>query len=92
MEDLKAKEKSDKPVRKVRGVVVSDKMNKSRVAKIERKVKHPLVGKVLKKTSKLMFHDEQNLSKIGDEVWITPTRPLSARKSFKLLEILKRAE
>ena len=74
----------------IKCVVVSDKMQKSRVAKIERKVKHPKLGKVIKKTTKIMFHDENNTSHVGDHVVIRETRPLSANKSFELHEITKK--
>jgi len=80
--------KKQKPVR---GFVTSDKMDKTRVATVVRKVKHPGVGKYIKKSTKFMFHDEKNASKIGDEVLITPSRPQSARKSFQLLSIVNEA-
>ncbi len=73
-------------------VVTSDKMNKSRVGEIIHIVKHPVVGKFIKRRSKLMFHDEGNLSKIGDEVLIRECAPKSARKSFELVEIKKQKE
>ena len=82
-------ETKDKTVRNIRCVVVSDKMDKTRVAKLERKVKHPVVRKYMKKTTKYFFHDEKNESKIGDEVLITQGRPLSKRKTFTLHKIEK---
>ena len=81
-----------KKQKSVRGVVTSAKMDKTRVVTVERMVKHPVVGKYIKKTTKFMFHDEKNASKLGDEVLITPSRPMSARKSFRLLSIVKEAK
>ena len=79
--------------RKVReGLVVSDKMNKTVVVEVEDRVKHPLYGKVLRRTSKLKVHDEQNSCGIGDRVLIMETRPLSATKRWRLVEILERAK
>ncbi|MBD3376552.1 30S ribosomal protein S17 [candidate division KSB1 bacterium] len=74
------------------GVVSSDKMEKSRVILIERYVKHPLYKKYVKKTSKFMAHDEANDSHEGDTVRIMETRPLSARKRWRIVEILERAK
>jgi small subunit ribosomal protein S17 len=84
-------ENPTKKARPVRCVVVSDKMNKSRVGQFVRLVKHPRYGKYQRFTTKIMFHDEKNISKAGDEVLITQTRPLSARKKFQLLEIVRTA-
>ena len=81
-----------KKQKSVRGVVTSAKMDKTRVVTVERMVKHPVVGKYIKKTTKFMFHDEKNASKLGDEVLITPSRPMSARKGFRLLSIVKEAK
>ena len=79
--------------RKVReGIVVSDKMDKSIVVKVERKMKHPIYGKFLKRTTKFMAHDEQNDCHIGDRVKIMETRPLSKNKCWRLVEILERAK
>jgi small subunit ribosomal protein S17 len=79
--------------RKVReGLVVSDKMNKTIVVEVEDRVKHPLYGKVLRRTSKLKVHDEQNACGIGDRVMIMETRPLSATKRWRLVEILEKAK
>lgn len=74
------------------GTVVSDKMNKTIVVQIERKVKHPLYGKYVKKFSKMYAHDEDNACKIGDLVVIKQSRPLSKTKRWMLVEILKREE
>lgn len=78
-------------VKAVRCTVTSDKMNKSRVAVAERLVKHPIVGKYQRRRTKLMFHDEQNVSRVGDEVLIKQTRPLSCRKKFMLVEVVRKA-
>jgi small subunit ribosomal protein S17 len=74
------------------GVVVSNKMEKSIVVAIRRKVKHPIYGKFVNKTTKLMAHDEENACKIGDTVRIAETRPLSKNKSWRLVEIIERAK
>jgi len=74
------------------GLVVSDKMNKTVVVEVEDRVKHPLYGKVLRRTSKLKVHDEQNACGIGDRVMIMETRPLSATKRWRLVEILEKAK
>jgi len=81
-----------KMVRTVKGEVVSDKMDKSIVVKIERKVKHPVYGKYVVKSSKLMAHDENNECKTGDIVTISETRPLSKSKSWVLEAIDERAK
>jgi len=79
--------------RKVReGTVVSDKMDKTVVVQIEDRVKHPLYGKVLRRTSKLKAHDEQNTCRTGDRVSLMETRPLSATKRWRVVEILERAK
>lgn len=79
--------------RKVReGTVVSDKMDKTVVVEIEDRVKHPLYGKVLRRTSKLKAHDEQNSCRIGDRVSLMETRPLSATKRWRVVEIVERAK
>jgi small subunit ribosomal protein S17 len=74
------------------GVVVSNKMDKSIVVAINRKVKHPIYGKFVSKTKKLMAHDEENSCNIGDTVRIMETRPLSKNKSWRLVEIIERAK
>ena len=82
-----------RPRRKVReGLVVSDKMDKTVVVEVEDRVKHPLYGKVLRRTSKLKAHDEQNSCGVGDRVMIMETRPLSATKRWRVVEILERAK
>lgn len=74
------------------GVVTSNKMEKSIVVSIERKVKHALYGKFLKKTSKFVAHDEENSCNKGDTVKIMETRPLSKNKNWRLVEIIERAK
>ena len=79
--------------RKVReGLVVSDKMDKTVVVEVEDRVKHALYGKVMRRTSRLKVHDEQNDCGIGDRVQIMETRPLSATKRWRVVEILERAK
>ena len=79
--------------RKVReGLVVSDKMDKTVVVEVEDRVKHALYGKVMRRTSRLKAHDEQNECGIGDRVQIMETRPLSATKRWRVVEILERAK
>lgn len=73
------------------GKVVSDKMNKSITVMIERRVKHPLYGKYIKRSTKVHAHDENNECNIGDTVTIQETRPLSKTKSWKLLSINEKA-
>ena len=74
------------------GLVVSDKMDKTVVVAVEDRVKHALYGKVLRRTSKLKAHDEQNECGIGDRVQIMETRPLSATKRWRLVEVLEKAK
>jgi small subunit ribosomal protein S17 len=79
--------------RKVReGLVVSDKMDKTVVVSVEDRVKHALYGKVLRRTSKLKAHDEQNECGIGDRVLVMETRPLSATKRWRVVQILEKAK
>jgi len=79
--------------RKVReGVVVSDKMDKTISVQVEDRIKHPLYGKVLTKVSRLKAHDEANEAKQGDRVRIMETRPLSATKRWRLVEITEKAK
>jgi len=79
--------------RKVReGLVTSNKMDKSIVVSVERKLKHPKYGKFLKRTTKLMAHDEKNECTIGDKVKVMETRPLSKSKCWRLIEIIEKAK
>jgi small subunit ribosomal protein S17 len=74
------------------GLVVSDKMDKTVVVVIEDRVKHPLYGKVLRRNSRLKAHDEDNACGVGDRVLLMETRPLSATKRWRVVEILERAK
>jgi small subunit ribosomal protein S17 len=74
------------------GVVVSDKMDKSIVVAVKRKVKHPIYGKFVNKTTKFHAHDEDNTCNAGDTVRIMETRPLSKTKCWRLVEIIERAK
>lgn len=74
------------------GIVVSNKMTKSIVVEVERKFKHPIYGKFLKKSSRFMTHDENQDCGIGDTVRIMETRPLSKNKCWRLVEIIERAK
>ncbi|MCB1053485.1 MAG: 30S ribosomal protein S17 [Acidobacteria bacterium] len=71
------------------GVVVSDKMDKTIVVKVERKVQHPLYRRTMKLSKKFMAHDENKLAKIGDKVEIVESRPLSRRKRWNLVQVLE---
>jgi small subunit ribosomal protein S17 len=83
----------ERNLRKVRvGRVVSSKMEKSCVVAVERKVKHPKYGKFMKKTTKLMVHDENNECGIGDTIRVMETRPLSKNKRWRLVEIIEKAK
>jgi len=74
------------------GVVVSDKMDKTIVVMVEDRVKHPLYGKVITKSERLQAQDEENTAGIGDRVRVMETRPLSAKKRWRLTEIVERAK
>jgi len=79
--------------RKVReGIVVSDKMDKTVVVTIEQRVKHPLYGKVMTKSERVKAHDEANEAGVGDRVRLMETRPLSATKRWRVVEILEKAK
>ena len=73
------------------GTVVSDKMDKTVVVSIERRVQHPVYGKMVRRTKRLKAHDEQNAAKTGDTVRVMETRPLSKDKRWRLVEIVERA-
>ena len=80
-------------MRKTRiGVVVSDKMDKTIVVAIRTRVKHPLYGKIMNRTSKIKAHDEENQCGVGDTVKIMETRPLSKEKHWRLVEIIEKAK
>jgi small subunit ribosomal protein S17 len=78
-------------VRTLTGRVVSNKMQKTIAVEIERLIRHPTYGKYIRRTTKLLAHDERGLSKEGDLVTITPCRPLSRRKSWRLLQVVEKA-
>jgi small subunit ribosomal protein S17 len=83
----------ERKVRKERvGVVVSDKMSKSITVSVELKVKHPMYGKFVSKSTKLTAHDEENVCGIGDTVKIMETRPLSKSKRWRLVEVIEKAK
>ena len=74
------------------GIVVSNKMDKSILVAIKRQIKHPIYGKFIKKTTKLMVHDDQNDAGEGDTVRIMETRPISKNKRWRLIEVIERAK
>jgi small subunit ribosomal protein S17 len=74
------------------GTVVSDKMQKSIVVTVERKVKHPIYGKFIKKTTRFMAHDENGDAHVGDKVRIMETRPISKLKRWRLIEVIEKAK
>ena len=83
----------ERNTRKIKiGKVISDKMDKTLVVAIEESVKHPLYGKVVKRTYKLKAHDEENVCGIGDKVKVMETRPLSKDKRWRLVEIVAKAQ
>ena len=88
--------KSSSPERATRktrvGLVVSDKMNKTVVVAIERRMAHPVYGKMMTRTTRLKAHDEENQAKAGDTVRIMETRPMSKDKRWRLVEIVSRAK
>ena len=90
-----AKSESTDIIRRARkmriGTVVSDKMEKTVVVQIERRVQHPVYGKMVRRTKKLKAHDEENAAKTGDTVRIMETRPLSKDKRWRVVEIIERA-
>ena len=77
---------------KLMGAAYADKMNKTVVVAVENRFKHPLYGKVVRRTSKLKAHDEANAAGIGDRVLVMETRPLSATKRWRVVEILEKAK
>ncbi len=90
---MSAGTQNERGERKTReGLVVSDKMQKTVVVAIEDRYKHPLYGKVVRRTNKLKAHDEANSAGIGDRVLIMETRPLSATKRWRVVEILEKAK
>lgn len=81
----------EKAIRTLAGRVISDKMDRTVTVLVERRVKHPLYGKYIRRSTKLHVHDENNDCNIGDEVTISECRPISKTKSWRLVEIVKRA-
>ncbi|WP_017932848.1 30S ribosomal protein S17 [Nocardioides sp. Iso805N] len=90
MSEQTAEKRNDRKVRE--GLVVSDKMDKTVVVEVEDRVKHALYGKVLRRSSKLKAHDENNEAGIGDRVLVMETRPLSKSKRWRVVEILEKAK
>ena len=88
--EAKAEERGRRKV--LSGIVVSDKMDKTIVVLVEDRVKHPLYGKVMTKSTKLKAHDEENTAGMGDRVRIMETRPLSATKRWRLTDVIERAK
>ncbi len=87
------KDVEDRAQRKLRtGYVVSDKMQKTIVVELEDRVKHPLYGKIIRRSTKVKAHDENSLAGVGDLVQLMETRPLSATKRWRLVEILEKAK
>jgi small subunit ribosomal protein S17 len=91
-DSVAAAESPEKVLRVLTGRVVSNKMDKTITVTIERVVKHPVYGKYIKRTTKLLAHDEGNQCREGDFVSITECRPISKRKSWRLVEVLESAE
>ena len=92
MAEMTNEQATDRNARKSRtGIVVSDKMQKTVVVAIERRVPHPIYGKMITRTKRLKAHDEENSAKVGDTVRIVETRPLSKDKRWRLVEIVDRA-
>jgi small subunit ribosomal protein S17 len=89
-DETKTEVRNDRKVRD--GLVVSDKMDKTIVVELEDRVKHPLYGKVIRRTSKVKAHDGDNTAGVGDRVRLMETRPLSATKRWRLVEILEKAK
>jgi small subunit ribosomal protein S17 len=92
MAETMSEQRPDRASRKMRiGHVVSDKMNKTVVVAIERRVQHPVYGKMITRTTRVKAHDEENSAKSGDTVRIVETRPLSADKRWRVVAVLERA-
>ena len=92
MAEMTNEQATERNARKSRtGLVVSDKMDKTVVVAIERRVPHPIYGKMITRTKRLKAHDEENSAKVGDTVRIVETRPLSKDKRWRVVEIVERA-
>lgn len=88
-----ASENTERNSRKTRiGYVVSDKMAKTIIVELEDRVRHPLYGKIMRRTGRVKAHDESNNAGVGDRVQIMETRPMSATKRYRLVEVLERAK
>lgn len=81
---------TENKVRFIEGVVVSDKMEKTLVVAVERRVKHPMIGKIVKKTTKFHVHDENEVAKMGDRVRMKESRPISKTKSWVLVDVVSK--
>jgi small subunit ribosomal protein S17 len=93
MEEVKEGQELVRNFRKERiGIVVSNKMQKSIVVRVDRKMKHPKYGKFIQRSKKFIAHDENNECNVGDTVRIMETRPLSKRKNWRLVEIVEKAK
>ena len=93
MSEEKAVTNEERARRKIRtGYVVSDKMEKTIVVELEDRVKHPLYGKIIRRTTKVKAHDENGTAGVGDRVQLMETRPLSATKRWRVVEILEKAK
>ena len=90
MSEQTAEQRNDRKVRE--GLVVSDKMEKTVVVEVEDRVKHALYGKVMRRSSKLKAHDENNEAGIGDRVLVMETRPLSKTKRWRVVQVLEKAK
>ena len=88
--EVQAEKRNDRKVRE--GLVVSDKMDKTIVVALEDRKKHPRYSKILRSTTKVKVHDEENTAGVGDRVLLMETRPLSATKRWRLVEILEKAK
>ena len=91
MTENTSKAAGDSKIHTVTGRVISDKMDKTVSVAVERRVKHPMYGKYLRRTSKFLAHDEENTCRIGDVVTIEECRPLSKNKAWRLVEVVERA-
>jgi small subunit ribosomal protein S17 len=89
-DDSTTTERANRKIRE--GLVIGDKMDKTIIVEVEDRVKHALYGKVLRRTRKLYVHDEQNACGVGDRVSLMETRPLSATKRWRVVEILEKAK
>jgi len=90
---MQTEAKTERNLRKTRiGRVVSDKMDKTIVVAVENRVRHPVIGKIVKRTYKLKAHDEENTCGVGDRVRVMETRPLSKEKRWRLVTVLEKAK